>query len=90
MYLTDDHSGNTTQQTRTKPLSLSSACLYQTDGPYFATGPHTLPTKLNIYTYPTRITLLYPTNTIKNVYLSIKNGQCLFTGLNYSTDLAKN
>jgi len=31
-----------TQQTCTKPLSLSSACLYQTDGPYFATGPHTL------------------------------------------------
>ena len=61
-----------TQQTCTKPLSLSSACLYQTDGPYFATGPHTLPTKLNIHTSHTCITLLYPTNTIKNVYLSIK------------------
>ena len=84
MYPTDDYSGNTTQQTCTKPLSLSSVCLYQTDGPYFATGPHTLPTKLNIYTHHTHVlALLYPTNTIKNVYLSIKNCQCLFNGLDY-------
>jgi len=48
MYPTDDYSGNTTQQTCTKPLSLSSTCLYHTDGPDFATGPHTLPTKLSI------------------------------------------
>ena len=44
-----------TQQTCTKPLSLSSACLYQTDGPDFATGPHTVPTKLNIYTHRTHV-----------------------------------
>ena len=38
------------------------------DGSDFAVGPHTLPIKLNIYTHHTCITLLYPTNTIKNVY----------------------
>ena len=44
-----------TQQTCTKPLSLRSTCLYQTDGPDFATGPHTLPIKLNIYTHYTYV-----------------------------------
>ena len=62
-----------TQQTCTKPLSLSSACLYQTDGPYFATGPHTLPTKLNIYMHCTHVlALLYPTNTIKKLMFIYK------------------
>jgi len=39
-----------TQQMCTKPLSLRSACLYQTDGSDFAIGPHTLPIKLNMKT----------------------------------------
>ena len=51
MYPTDDYSGNTTQQTCTKPLLLSIECLYQTDGPYFLTGPQTLPTKLTHRTH---------------------------------------
>ena len=44
-----------THQTCTKPLSLRSACLYQTDGSDFAIGPHTLPIKLNIYTHHTHV-----------------------------------
>jgi len=65
MYPTDDYSGNTTQLTCTKLLLLSIACLYQTDGPYFATGPHTLPTKLNIIHIAHMYYTLYPTNVIK-------------------------
>ena len=44
-----------TQQTCTKPLSLRSTCLYQTDGSDTATRPHTLPIKLNIYTHHTHV-----------------------------------
>ena len=87
MYPTDDYSDNTTQQTCTKPLLLSIACLYQTDGPYFATGPHTLPTKLNIYTHHTHVLHLFiPQILLKCLSIIYKkNGQCLFTGLDYST-----
>jgi len=44
-----------TQQTHTKPLSLRSACLYQTYGSDFAIESHTLPIKLNIYTHHTHV-----------------------------------
>jgi len=85
MYPTDDYSGHTTQQTCTKPLLLSIACLYQTNGPHFAIGPHTLPTKLSIYTHRTHVLhFFYPTNTIK-MFIYQRNGQCLFAGLDYST-----
>ena len=83
MYPTDDYSGNTTQLTCTKPLLLSIACLYQTDGPYFATGPTLYPKAQHTHIAHMYYTF-YPTNAIK-MFIYKKWAVSIHWRLDYST-----